>query len=201
MDHFLKPYRECCLHSDPKHVYDLKGWDSVSKLYRLENDLNQKVFVRQHEFTLLSFAGEDLLEIQDGRIISVQELIDGENMVVVPAHERVIAPLEGPSEPRPCTAKAQGPDVAAKVRKPKESQAKAQGEPVATDGRGEEAKAKVRQMLEGVTDREKLAEIAQPILLECVSYLTAKYAHLDNGRYKMTLGNRMVGVLKKLEGK
>lgn len=188
METMAKPYVECYMFDDPLNVYDLTGYDPTNKLYRLENDHGRKRFVRYFEFCPISAAGQEEIEAgDDGRIYTVQQLVDaGGDLKWV----RPVWAQEGPEGARPCTAEAKRPEVAAKVEKPKESQAKAQGE-------GAEVKEHVRELLAGATDRQQMAVVASQILGEDAHDLVMKYAHLDNGRYRMTLGNRMVGILKK----
>ena len=188
METMPKPYTECYIFDDPTNVYDLTGWDPVNKLYRLENDQGRKRFMRYHEFCPISAAHDEEIEAgDDGRIYTVQQLVDagGDLKWVRPrwAHE-------GPSEARPCTHEARRPEVAPQVRKPKESQAKGHDEAAGV-------KERVRELLAGATDRQGIAQVAAKILGEKAEDLVSKYAHLDNGRFRMTLGNRMVGVLKK----
>lgn len=198
MDTFNKPYRECCLHSDPTHVYDLVGWDPANKLYRLENDLGQKVFVRSHEFTLISAAHEDLLMAteqglvvpEDVKIVTVEDLMAGGWLAIPLETQSMGIPGEGPSEPRPCASASTRPE--ARTTPPK-----AKGTPRAASPDATGAKGRVRELLANAKSREEIAEIAQPVLLESVEYLIGKYKHLDNGRFRMTIGNRMVGVFKK----
>lgn len=192
MDSLTKPYRECCLHRDPKHVYDLTGWDPEHKLYRLENDLGQKVFVRCHEFTPISASDEELMAANpEGKIevVTVEQLMEEDLTWVPPEWVNSPSSTEAPplaSEP-PAALRPSEP------RKAKESQAKGQGDP-------SEAKAKVRELLAGCEGREQIAGAAAEILDETVMSLIEKYKHLDNGRFRMTIGNRMVGKLKKEMG-
>jgi hypothetical protein len=199
MDRLTKPYRECCLHSNPTHVYDLTGWDAQNKLYRLENDHGHKVFVRSHEFTLISNAGEDLIRAteqgeivkDDVKTITIEDLmaggftaqpIDGQDIGIP---DRVFE-----REATGAQTSATRPEVRPTRRESKGGASDAAPEAV-------EAKATVRRLLADCQTREEIAGVAQPILLESVEYLIGKYAHLDNGRFRMTIGNRMVGVLKK----
>jgi len=199
MDTFSKPYRECCLHKDPGHVYDLRGWDPTTKLYRLENDLGQKAFVRSHEFTLISAAHEDLLmATEQGSIvrdeiftITVEDLMAG-GWTAVPLETQDIGiPGEGPREALGAAPADTRPEARAKRERPRATPADPTADPSG-------AKLKVRELLADAKTREEIAGVAQPILLESVEYLMGKYHHLDNGRFRMTIGNRMVGVLKKL---
>jgi len=199
MDTFSKPYRECCLHKDPGHVYDLKGWDPTTKLYRLENDLGQKAFVKSHEFTLISAAGEDLLMAteqgsivsDDIKVITVEDLMAG-GWTAVPLETQDLGiPGDVPSEALGAAPAATRPAAPAKREKPRATPSDPPADPSG-------AKLKVRELLADAKTREEIAGIAQPVLLESVEYLIGKYAHLDNGRFRMTIGNRMVGVLKKL---
>lgn len=198
MDQLTKPYRECCLHKDPSRIYDLTGWDAEKKLYRLENDLKERVYVRSHEFTLISSFNEDLLrateqgtiEIDDVKIITVEDLMAGGYDVVPIDGQDIGIPDQGQREARPCTREATRPDARTHGQKPKDGQAKSAPE-------ASEAKLRVRELLAGAEGREQLASVASELLDETPEALIAKYAHLDNGRFRMTLGNRMVGVLKK----
>lgn len=185
MDNFPKPYRECCLHSDPRRVYDLTGWNPTEKLYRLRNDEGHTVFVRCNEFTPLSSCHEELIEAgPDGRLHPVSDLIEG--VISLSLREE---PQEGHPLPSGATLDGPRPDVPGPVPKARKSQPKATG-----DAAG--AKERVRSMLAEASTREQIAGMAAEVLGEDSGCLISKYAHLDNGRFRMVLGNRMVGRLK-----
>jgi hypothetical protein len=191
MEKMNKPYRECYLLSDPSHVYDLTGWDAQNRVYELRNDAGQVVKVKYWEFCPISSAHEDLIEAgDDGKLYTVQQLVESTGTL---KWKRPAWADEGLSEATGATASATRPEVATTPRKPKESQAKGHGEAAA----GSEAKERVRELLAGASDRNQMAIVAGAILGEDPHELMMKYNHLDNGRYRMTLGNRMVGVLKK----
>lgn len=188
MDNFPKPYRECCLHSDPRRVYDLTGWDPDNKLYRLQNDDGRKVLVKCSEFTPLSSCHEDLIEAkEDGKLHPVSDLIEG--VVTLSLREE---PQEGHPLARPCTVDGPRPDVPARVPRPNKSQAKATGEACPH-------REQVRRLLADCHTREEIANRASGLLGEAPHELIGKYLHLDNGRFRMTIGNRLVGVFKKAQ--
>ncbi len=188
METLPKPYTECYVFDDPRNVYDLTGWNPTEKLYRLENDHGRKRYLRYFEFCPIAAAHDELLEAgDDGKIYTVQQLVDAKGHL---AWKRPTWAEEGSEGPAVRVSMAERPEVAATPRKPKESQAKGHDE-------ASDAKGQVRELLAGLTDRLELAKAASEILGEDPETLMAKYQHLDNGRYRMTLGNRMVGVLNK----
>jgi hypothetical protein len=208
-----KPHTECYVFDDPTRVYDLIAWNKEEKLYRLEADNGTKKFLRYFEFCPISSANNELLEAGDnGKIYTVQQLVDAEGHLAWkrPAwaeNEEGEAIVCNPwssdeakraaSRPLVTTAEAGGPEARTAPPKPKKSQAKTQGGATADPGLADEAKTAVREMLAGCDGRETIAILAGGHLGESPESLLHKYEHLDNGRFRMTIGNRLVGLYKK----
>lgn len=170
------PKRECHVFNRPG-IWDLIGFDRDTKKYTLRNDSKESIEVLHNEFVPVSLAGEDLvIASEDGRILPTTEALEQGILIALPEAE------SGPSLNEPRATGAKPP----KARR-------AQG--AATEAAGE-ARAKVREALAGATSREEIAKVAAGILKEDAGALIEKYAHLDNGRFRMVLGNRMVGALK-----
>jgi len=171
--------RECYLFSDPGRIYDLIGWDAATKQYRLQNDDGRIVDVSQNEFVPVSLAGEDLVLASDtGEMVPASEAMERGLAIALPE------PSVGPSSHSPAT-------TANKPRRPsktKDKSAEAQGAAV-------EARSRVRELLAGKS-RDEMAEAAAGILGVSTEDLITKYAHLDNGRFRMVLGNRIAGVFQ-----
>lgn len=173
--------RECCLHKDPTTVYDCVAWNSEEKKYKLKNDAGMVEWVGSNEFTPISEMREGLLAFNDeGRIITVTD----EGRVYLTeassshAERSAGLGLDRASAPRRGTTKA--------LRDPKPS-----------SEASERAKAEVKNLLEGRVDRLELATVAGGVTGDDPNELVEKYQHLDNGRFRMTLGNKMRGVLAK----
>lgn len=195
MDTFPKPHQECYVFDDPSCVYDLTGWNPDEKLYRLENDQGKKRYLRYFEFCPVSSAGQEEIEAgDDGKLYTVQQLVDSEGKLCWKRPAWAVSEAEGAPVDAPS---ASGPAPAPKA---KERQAKAQREPIQDSGTGAEAKARVRELLEPCKTREDVANVGHIYLGEDAGELLNKYMHLDNGRFRMTIGNRMVGLYKRNGG-
>lgn len=173
------PKRECYVYSDPSVIWDLIGWDKETRKYRLRNDSGEYLDVFHNEFVPVSLASEDLV-------------VANETGQIVPAIEALeqglsIAITKAPDGPPLNDDKQQGP----KAKGPRKSEAKPREE-------AEAARAKVRDLLASCKTREEIASAAEGVLGVSAPELIAKYAHLDNGRFRMVLGNRMVGTISKL---
>lgn len=176
MQHFNKPYYECLLLTEPQKIYDLLAWDDANKKYLLKNDDEKEVWVEHHEFIPFSFRFREYCEAgPDGQIMTVAEAMDKHLDIKVqkPAPSSQVPHSPGPakqSAPRtktPVVPKDTGP-----------------------------AREKVRELLAPCKTREDIAAVAGPHLKEEVDALIAKYAHLDNGRFRMVIGNRLVSLFK-----
>lgn len=187
-----KPYTECYVFDDPTRVYDLVGWNPDEKLYKLVSDDGRKRYLRYFEFCPISSAHNEEIEAgDDGKIYTVQQLVDAQGRL---AWKRPTWADAGAEAARPCASGSTGPDLRAQGRKAKDRPAKAHDEAMAS---GDEAKDAARALLHGLNNREELAKAAGKVLGETPESLVEKYAHLDNGRFRMTLGNRIVGIFKK----
>jgi len=113
---------------------------------------------------------------EDGRILPTTEAI--ENKIEIALGKASEAPPL--NEPKATGEKPQ------KARK-------AKGDATET---ADEARAKVRELLSGATSREEIAKLAAEPLGTPAEALVEKYAHLDNGRFRMVLGNRLASVFK-----
>ena len=211
-----RPFTECYVFTDPTKVYDLVAWDRENKLYRLEADDGSKCYLRYFEFCPISQAGEELLEAgDDGRVYTVQQLVDAqghltwkrpvwageeENHSIVDNPWSSDEARRGASEALRATASGPGLDVRTPRPKAKGRQAKGHDGPAADSGLAAEAKAKVRGLLDPCNSREEIANVGMIYLGEDAGGLLSKYMHLDNGRFRMTIGNRMVGIYKKMGG-
>lgn len=166
--------REVYLHSDPTRVYDCVSWDANTRKYTLISDTGLRLEVLSDEFTPVSMAGEELIQFtNDGKQITVQDLVDDNASFSV---------FHGPSShDQPTTAS--GPR---KGRKPRG------GGTGATDEAKAQAKAQVAEMLGSCgNDRDEMAKIAGEVTGDHGPDLVLKYKHLDNGRFRMVLGNKM----------
>lgn len=171
------PKRECYVFARPAEIWDLVGWDRETKKYHLRNDAGESIDVFHSEFVPVSLANEDLvLASDDGRILPASEALGGD-IAIAPRR-----PPDGPSLHAPGTT----------GEKPRTARRAKEHGTGATD----EARAKVRELLSGAKTREEIAGVAADLLGISAGDLVAKYAHLDNGRFRMVLGNRMVGMLK-----
>ncbi|KGO33153.1 hypothetical protein JT06_16150 [Desulfobulbus sp. Tol-SR] len=174
MDKLTK--RECHVFNQPG-IWDLIGWDSKTRQYQLRNDEGETILVFHNEFVPVSLAGEDLvMASEDGRILPTTEAI--ENKIEIALGKASEAPPL--YEPKATGEKPQ------KARK-------AKGDATET---ADEARAKVRELLSGATSREEIAKLAAEPLGTPAEALVEKYAHLDNGRFRMVLGNRLASVFK-----
>lgn len=206
MEKLFKPYTECYVFDDPTKVWDLVAWDPQNKLYRLEDGAGGKKFLRYFEFCPISQANEELLEAgDDGNLHTVQELVDSQGHLKWKRPSWATDPDDQPlSEPSGARPRGAGPDVPGQRPEPKgEAPDGLRGparpkRPVGPSG--DEAKDKVRELLAGCQTREEIAGVGQVYLGEDAGILLSKYMHLDNGRFRMTIGNRMVGVYKKNGG-
>jgi len=182
--------RECYLHSDASCVYDVISWDPSTKLYRLRNDAGVTIDVDHTRFTLISDASEPLLEpTANGDIVSVANLHEqGIEFEFTSSREA----LGGPPSHAPGDRATRTGATASGSRRPSGGAPAKAGSPEA-----EAAKAKVKELLSGCTSREELAAVAEPVLGEPAAELVEKYSHLDNGRFRMTIGNRMRGILSR----
>lgn len=169
----MLPKRECYLFRDPETIYDLIGWDRETKKYHLRNDRGESVDVFHSEFVPVSLAGEDLvLASETGEIVAASEAMERKLTIA-----RTAVPVGLPSH----ESRGERP----KARTSPKSREEAT-----------ETRSRVRSMLEPCKTREEIAGVAAGVLGGSAETLIAKYAHLDNGRFRMVLGNRMVGTLK-----
>jgi len=211
-----KPYTECYVFTDPQKVYDLVAWDKETKLYRLHADDGTKKFLRYYEFCPISQAGEELIEAgDDGKLHTVKELVDSQG------HLKWKRPVWADNEDqeaikinpwasdeaqraasRVLRTASDGPGADSRTPRPKAKGRPADGHGGAPveQGLAGEAKAKVRELLAGCESREQVAQVGMVYLGEDAGALLSKYMHLDNGRFRMTIGNRMVGLYKKMGG-
>ena len=210
------PHTECYVFTDPQKVFDLVAWDRETKLYRLVSDDGTKRYLRYFEFCPISQAGEELIEAgDDGKLYTVQQLVDSQGHLAWkrPAwaeNEAASAVIHNPwssddarraaREALRDTASEPGASAPAPKRKAKGRPADAQGGAPVEPGLAGEAKAKVRELLAGCETREQVAQVGMVYLGEDAGALLSKYLHLDNGRFRMTIGNRMVGLYKKMGG-
>lgn len=170
------PKRECHVFNRPG-IWDLVGWDNRTRQYQLRNDDGETILVFHNEFVPVSMAGEDLvMASEDGRILPTTEAI--ENKIEIALGKASEAPPL--YEPRTTTKRPGAPR-------------RSEG---AAPETADEARAKVRELLAGATSREEIAKIAAEPLGIPAEGLIEKYAHLDNGRFRMVLGNRLVSVFK-----
>lgn len=167
------PKRECYVFSQPNRIFDLIGWDRETKKYRLRDDAGNTLDIFHNEFVPVSLAHEDLVVASEtGEIVPATEALERGLTIAQPE-----APGGPPSHAEPRT--------------------RAKGRASRTNPESaNETRAKVREMLLPCKTREEIAGVASGILGVSAEELVAKYAHLDNGRFRMTLGNRMVGTLK-----
>ena len=167
--------REVCLLSDLQHVYEIIDWDKNTKLWSLKNDLGATISVFHNEFVPLSEADEELVKaMPDGRLVTVSEMIEKNLKWERPAF------LSGKPAPSP-----EGPQAVKPAPSP---------ERVAVDQ--DEAKVKVSELLAPCDSREAVAEAAAGYLGSSTAALLEKYHHLDNGRFRMVIGNRLRSIFK-----
>lgn len=174
--------RECCLHADPGHVYILTAWETP--FYVLTNDRGDVARCLAHEFTPISELGEDYLEAtEDGRIEIIKDFME-----ILDSHSlpEIVKAVAGPPS---------------RVRSPRGAgtgqASKAKG---GTTEAQSEAKARVTALLECCNSREDIADIGACFLGDSAGNLLKKYEHLDNGRFRMVIGNRLRGLFLKTPG-
>lgn len=172
--------REVYLHSDPANTYDCINWDPKTRLYCLRGP-GGEVRAESHEFTPVSLAHEELLQYTaNGQLITVADQCEtGAGFAFI---------RERPTERSAGTAQ---PDPRPRARA-------ASGGPA--EGH-DEARAQAQQLLAGADGRGELAERASGVLGESAQTLIEKYAHLDNGRFRMVLGNRLTSKIRQGETK
>jgi hypothetical protein len=177
MQFFSKPYNECCLLSDPQKIYDLVGWDATTRKYLLRDDDRVEVNVEHYEFIPLHQKFTELVEADsDGRLITVAEALESGEAIRIPT----------PSLPEFATPSKGFKKLSAS------SPAKPKAPPKDTGP----AREKVRELFAPCKTREEIAEVASSVLSVPAADLIEKYTHLDNGRFRMVLGNRMVSSFK-----
>ena len=168
--------REVCYHSDPSQVYETIAWSAKDKLYTLINDAGEKYLAGPDEFTILSSCREPLIKSDGKGGFIVDESITNSVEKAVQGEKKKAGRGERPLRRR----------ASLLVEK-------------AVQGGQEEAKTAVREALSLCEGREDVAKVAGKMLGEDWQDLMKKYESQDNGRFRMILGNRMRGHLKKQE--
>lgn len=187
--------RECFLHNDPRFVYDCVGWQREDGKYRLKGP-NGIVLANHDEFTPISASHEELLQYTaDGKMVTVKEQCEtgaGFSFVTAgrvhslggqPSHAQGHA-ASGPHRPPSGSGRASG---AARSGQSASRPAAAVVDAV---------KKTIAEMLGSCNgDRNEMAKIASEVTGDHGPDLVLKYAHLDNGRFRMTLGNKMRSIM------
>jgi hypothetical protein len=156
----------------------LAGWNPDSKLYTLKNADGRVVSVAHDKFVPIDDLCADFLSATpDGRIEITKTLQDD----FLPPHLARLSLASHPAQrpnPRPCPASCSGGTASASSDPPK---------------------ARVRTLLPAGLERADIADIAAPFLSCSPANILDKYAHLDNGRFRMVVGNKLTALFKKEE--
>jgi hypothetical protein len=171
----------CVLLDDPCTNFVLTGWDQNSKLYTLKNSAGRIATVSHDKFVPIDDLCADFLTATpDGRIEIIQALPD----TILPPHILARPSLASQPASRPHLRTRPAPchgDTA----------------PAFSDPSADPVKARVRALLPAGLERADIADASATFLNISPADLLTKYAHLDNGRFRMVIGNRLTATFKK----
>lgn len=156
--------KEVCV-AETNTIVNCIGWDP-EKGYRMRGDDKKIFYLKTNEFTLLSGKNEPLWQSDaDGNITPEREAA----MIAV---VQTVRPQSGTG------------------RSPRSGSGSRRSGRLDPE-RKREAAERVNAIFDGVKGRENIAEAGAPHLDTTPAELLAQYEHLDNGRFSMTVRNRM----------